>query len=395
VNHSRHAQHLAGALAATRARTLSVYAHLGAAEREFPRLAEVNPPRWELGHIGWFQEFWCRRHAADDPAGVRTPSRIAGADALWNSARVPHDARWDLPLPDWDGVLAYVAAVLDDTQEALAAANARDDLYSAELALLHEDMHAEALLMTLQILALPAPPALEAAGAQVAGPAVAMGDLECAGGAFDQGSSPTDAGRRFVWDNERWSHPVTLAPFAIARRCVTQGEFAAFVDAGGYRRTEFWDDDGLAWLAACSRQTPAHWRRSTDRGGGWQQRRFDRWLPLQPDAPMQHVNAHEAAAWCHWARRRLPTEAEWEFAALHALPAGGVWEWTASPFLPYPGFAPQPYAEYSAPWFGDHRVLRGASWATSPRLAHPRFRNFYVPSRHDPFCGFRSCALER
>ena len=395
MNRSRHAQHLAGALAATRARTLSVYAHLGAAEREFPRLAEVNPPRWELGHIGWFQEFWCRRHAADDPTGARTPPRIAGADALWNSARVPHDARWDLPLPDWDGVLAYVAAVLDDTQEALAAANAHDDLYFAELALLHEDMHGEALLMTLQTLALPAPPSLEAAAAPVAGPAVAMGDLEFAGGTFEQGSSPGDAERRFVWDNERWSHPVTLAPFAVARRCVTQGEFAAFVDAGSYRRTEFWDDDGLAWLAACSRRAPAHWRHATDRGGGWQQRRFDRWLPLQPDAPMQHVNAHEAAAWCRWARRRLPTEAEWEFAALHALPAGGVWEWTASPFLPYPGFAAQPYAEYSAPWFGDHRVLRGASWATSPRLAHPRFRNFYVPSRHDPFCGFRSCAPER
>jgi iron(II)-dependent oxidoreductase len=74
------------------------------------------------------------------------------------------------------------------------------------------------------------------------------------------------------------------------------------------------------------------------------------------------------------------------------LPAGGVWEWTASAFLPYPGFTPQPYAEYSAPWFGDHRVLRGASWATSPHLPGPRFRNFYLPSRHDPFCGFRSCA---
>ena len=381
---------VADALAASRVRTLSLYAHLTDSQREFPRRAEVNPPRWELGHIGWFQEFWCRRHAPDDPDGTRTPSRIPHADGLWNSARVPHETRWDLPLPDWDGVLAYLADTLADTQEALAAAPEGRDLYFARLSLLHEDMHAEALLMTLQTLALPAPPALATVTSTAVG--AAARDLTFAGGEFALGSSPADVARRFVWDNERWAHPVTLAPFAMARRCVTQGEFAAFVDAGGYRRTEFWDDEGLAWRVACSRVAPAHWRRSTAHGGQWQQRRFHRWLPVEPDAPMQHVNAHEAAAWCRWAGRRLPTEAEWEFAARHGLPAGGVWEWTSSPFMPYPGFAPQPYAEYSAPWFGDHRVLRGASWATSSRLSHPRFRNFYRPSRHDPFCGFRSCA---
>ncbi len=113
---------------------------------------------------------------------------------------------------------------------------------------------------------------------------------------------------------------------------------------------------------------------------------------MNPLRPAVHVSLHEAEAWCRWAARGLPTEAKWECAALalEGFSWGQVWEWTASQFEPYPGFIAHPYRDYSAPWFGSHRVLRGACPATSSPLAHARYRNFFEPHRNDIFAGFRS-----
>jgi EgtB-related family protein len=123
-------------------------------------------------------------------------------------------------------------------------------------------------------------------------------------------------------------------------------------------------------------------------------RRFGTWLDLVPAAPASNLTCHEAEAWCAWAGRRLPTEEEWEYCATTQpdMQWGEVWEWTASPFAPYPGFTPHPYRDYSAPWFGSRRVLRGASTATHARMRHPRYRNFFTPERNDILAGFRSCA---
>jgi iron(II)-dependent oxidoreductase len=219
-----------------------------------------------------------------------------------------------------------------------------------------------------------------------------------------------------VFDNEKWAHPVTLAPFAMGRCCVTNAEFLAFVAADGYARRELWSQPGWHWRQAQVAKHPVYWRQE---GGSWYQRRFDRWVPLAGAEPVIHINAFEADAYCRWAGRRLPTEAEWEYAASMARPTseanldhrsagpwdadapgngpahlfGNVWEWTSSAFQPYPGFAADPYADYSVPWFGDHRVLRGGSFATRSRLVHARWRNFYRPERSDMFAGFRTCAL--
>jgi iron(II)-dependent oxidoreductase len=186
-----------------------------------------------------------------------------------------------------------------------------------------------------------------------------------------------EGGSRFVFDNEKWAHPVRVAPFSMASGVVTQGEFADYLQDSRAR-------------------APRHWRRED---GGWFARRFAAWSPIDRAAPMVHVSLEEARAYCAWAGRRLPTESEWEFAAVHGggeleQMIGCVWQWTSSPFGPYPRFAPDPYKEYSEPWFATHFVLRGGSSHTRTRLVHERFRNFYLPQRSDAFAGLRTCAVE-
>ncbi|HEX7218014.1 MAG TPA: SUMF1/EgtB/PvdO family nonheme iron enzyme [Burkholderiales bacterium] len=312
-------------------------------ERELgPKLAIVNPPRWEVGHVGWFQEFWCLRGGSEERASI-----LPNADALYNSATVPHDTRWTLPLPSYAETLGYRDEVLDRVVKALPSLNP----YFVELALRHELMHAEAFHYTRQTLGYP--------GLDKRTPVKSEGDMDCPGGVFRLGSP---RGEGFAFDNEKWSHPVVLEPFRIARRPVTYSEYRKFAEPPYCK-------DGMV-------------------------RRFERWIPVPDDEPVRHVSWQQAQAYCQFAGRRLPTEAEWECAALAGLEnTGHVWEWTSSTFLPYPGFLRDPYKEYSEPWFGTHKVLRGSSFATPAGVAHPRFRNFYTPERYDMFCGFRTCAL--
>ncbi len=385
---------LATALQATRHDTLQ---HLQRLQRALPGLQvpprpTLNLPLWELGHIGWFQEFWLARNpqralgAAADPLARRSAPQRAGADALYDSSAVPHASRWALPLPDVDATCADLAAQLQQTLALLQHTDGSDTaLYFFRLALVHEDMHHEAGLYMAQALGIPVDDARWQAPRLPAPPAALVADP----GPWTLGS-PAAAG--FAFDNELAAHSLALGRTEIDAQVLRWADFLPFANAGGYADARLWTGAGNAWRLQTAATGPKHLRRQD---GQWQQQRHGRWQALAGDEPACHLSAHEAAAWCAWAGRRLPTEAEWERAAI-TRPGdfrwGDVWEWTASAFAPFPGFQPHPYSDYSAPWFDGRPVLRGGSFMTQPRMKHPRYRNFFPADRQDVPAGFRSCA---
>ncbi len=422
------AESLAEIISDVRQRTFDLVADLSDAEMLGPKLRIVNPPLWEIGHVAWFQEYWVLRNLR------KLPSLRSDADSLYDSMQVAHDTRWELILPSRRETLDYLRRVRDHVIEGLPRQVEGDERYFNLLSVFHEDMHCEAFTYTRQTHGYPAPVFSTQRKADVLDSGPLPGDSQVAGGTFLLGASTDEP---FVFDNEKWAHPVEVRPFRIAKTAVTQAEFALFVDDGGYRRDEFWSEEGRAWRNEANARKPVYWRTA---GKGWQRRHFDKWIPLEPDKPVIHVNWFEAEAYCRWSGRRLPSEAEWERAAawdpesgrkrrypwgdepptairanmdwehmdtvdVGALPAGdspcgcrqmigNVWEWTASNFGPYPGFVADPYKEYSEPWFHTRKVLRGGCWATRSHMIRNTWRNFYEPERRDVLAGFRTCALE-
>ena len=378
----RSPKEVATALRAARSRLLCLVDDLNAEQLIGPKLTIVNPPLWEIGHVAWFQERWILRHLGGQAALPQ------GDDKLFDSVSVMHGTRWTLHFPQPTDLLVY----LEEVQERVLALLLSDVLDKqaldvVRLVLFHEYMHCEALNYTRQTLGYAAPPAKCRAVRPPIGEDIA--DVLFPGGTHLLGAAEDVA---FAFDNEQWAHAVELRPFRMASRPVSQGEFAAFVDDGGYGRRELWSEAGWSWREAEEIEHPLHWQQMNE---GWLVRRFDAFEPLKTPDATSHISWFEAEAYCRWAKRRLPTEVEWEHAADHSLTHRfHVWEWTADSFQPYPGFKPGVYRQYSSPWFGDHRVLRGGSLATPEAMQWNTLRNFYLPDRRDIFAGFRTVALE-
>lgn len=398
-----------------------------------PLLPTVNPLLWEIGHAAYFYEYWVlRQHYKHAP--IRKDS-----DRLYDSITIAHDDRWDLPLPSLQETQAYISEVMNKVRASLANGNDNYRDYLAQYAVFHHDMHNEAYTYTRQTLEYP-PPKTGKIGYRILDAGSLRGDANIPGGEFLLGASREQG---FVFDNEKWAHPIEIEPFSIARAAVSNADYLAFVEADGYSRREYWDDEGWHWLIQTDLKHPLYWRQNAE---GWQIREFNQWQAMPENAALIHVSWHEAQAYCRWAGRRLPLEAEWEAAAAGEPTAdglslsavkrhypwgnkqpdqeranldgyslgsndvaahakgdsafgcrqmiGNVWEWTADTFAPYPGFVPDMYQDYSQPLFGITKVLRGGAWTTRSRMIRNTWRTYYGADRNDVFSGFRTCAIK-
>jgi iron(II)-dependent oxidoreductase len=365
--------------------------HLGALEPS----AVVDPPLWLVGHAGWFQEYWVSRHVqrqrgeAADPAAPRLASIEPRADDCFDPGCHDRAQRWRQTLPDAAALRQYLAETLEVTLDLLSSAEGSDQgLYVYRLALQREDRLAEALAVCAHALQLPAP---QQANSWLPRPARAPREpLWFGAQRLMLGSAPGG----LVPANERWAHEVALPEFEIDAQAVSWSRYAEFVADGGYDDVQWWSAEGWAWVQAEGRRAP-RWVEQMRQGVlAHRQGQLQRVGAAQAAV---HVSRHEAQAWCRWAGRRLPAEAEWELAAQSGASRGFAWgdvfEWVAGsargwPGHPggLPGFAPLPEP-------GRCGVLRGASWMTRARCKHPRARRFAAPWRDELFCGFRSCAL--
>ncbi|WP_029430181.1 ergothioneine biosynthesis protein EgtB [Blastococcus sp. URHD0036] len=417
---------LARDLTAARERTLLLTDH------DEPELLAQHTPLlsplvWDLAHIGQQEDLWLLRGGDATRPGV-LPAEV---EVLYDAFSQPRAVRARLPLLPPVEARAYCrdvrGRVLDRVERLGVHGDAVDDAFAVAMVVSHEQQHDETML---QALALRAGPPLLGPGAPLppGRPGVAGTSVLVPGGEFVLGVDAAD--EPFSLDNERPAHVVDVPAFRIGRVPVTNAEYAAFVADGGYRDDRWWSDRGRAHRDEAGLTAPLYW------GPDGTRTRFGVVEQLPPDEPVQHVTWFEAEAHAAWAGARLPTEVEWEKAAVWdpalrrrrrrpwgdteptaalanldgaalrpapvgAYPAGAsaygveqllgdVWEWTSSGFTAWPGFRPMLYADYSAPFFGgDYKVLRGGSWAVGSSILRPSFRNWDHPIRRQVFSGLR------
>jgi formylglycine-generating enzyme required for sulfatase activity len=342
---------------------------------------------WLAGHAGWYQERWIARHVQRargehaDPGALRLASIEPEADAWFDHV--------DRQPPNPDTVRRYLADTLDTTLDLLAGAGDGDDaLHVFRAALLHEDRLAEALAERAAALQLrrqgDPPPPWAPLPARVDREALWMPAARLLLGSARGG---------FVPDLERWAEELAVPEFEIDAQAVNWERFVEFAEDGGYDHAEYWTEAGWSWAQRVGRRAPRDVEQL--RGGVLVQRGGE--LQRAPAGqPAMHLSRHEAEAWCRWAGRRLPTEPEWELAALTARSRGFVWgdvfEWVGGSARPWAGHAETPGTLDHLPPLRTQGVLRGASFMTAGRQRHPKARRFLPPQADHAFCGFRSCA---
>ena len=414
-------ERLRALLAEARSRTMRLIAPISTENLERVHSKLMSPLVWDLGHIAAFEDLWlCHRTGRKE---LVHPELME----VYDAAETPRATRGNLPLLPLAAALDYLETVRERALDVLEGADLHNGAAVWEMVLQHEHQHNETMLQCIQ---LAERRLYSLAPAEPAGPAARGGEVFIEAGPFLMG----DDGTGFAYDNERPRHEVEVPAFAIDRLPVTNGDYLAFAEDGGYERRELWTEQGWAWRRETSAERPLFWT------ADGRERRFDRLDPIDPSMPVMHVSWFEADAYARWAGKRLPTEAEWEKAAAWgpgagspsrypwgddpspreranldqlafgprpagSLPAGAsaygvlgllgdAWEWTASDFGPYPGFRAYPYREYSEVFFGGgFKVLRGGSWATRPSVSRNTFRNWDYPQRRQIFSGFR-CATD-
>ena len=386
---------LAQRLQRVRHHSLELIAPLESEDLCLQGMADASPPKWHLGHTSWFFETFVLKPAlaAGQITGFEPAPEAWGY--LFNSyydtvgARHPRPERGLLSRPPIAAVLAWRQRVDAALQQLLSRPDAcgpsAEQLNLLELGLQHEQQHQELLLMDLldgfsrnplEPVYAAAPEARFAAawGQPGGGSGPEPRWLSHPGGLVDIGHPGATSG--FHFDNEAPRHRVWLEPFAIAERLVSNGDFAAFIADGGYRRPELWMSEGWAAVQQRGWQAPRYWRGSDAFSLAGRQ-------PRDGAAPVRHLSWFEADAYARWAGARLPSEAEWELLADQLPQAFGVlWQWTASPYRPYPGFAPAAGAvgEYNGKFMSSQMVLRGSCHLTPAGHERRTYRNFYGPA---------------
>lgn len=405
---------LAAEFFATRAQSVAIAAPLEVEDYGLQAAAFASPPKWHLAHTTWFFETFLLKPFAPDYQPAE-----ALYEVLFNSyyngigEQHPRGRRGLLSRPTLAEVQAYrdrVDTAMRSLLESPPAAQRAAILARTRLGIEHERQHQELFFTDIKysLAANPLYPAYQPELSLAASKLVPLGWTAFEGGLIDIGS----AGEGFCFDNEQPRHRVYLQPFEIADRLVSNSEYQAFIDDGGYRRPELWLADGWAVVQAQQWQAPLHW---LERDGERLEFTLGGLRPRAGSLPVCHVSGYEADAYARWAGARLPREAEWEHAAgnrqgeagsgmdsgtLHPQTAvagslqqlyGACWQWTQSAYSPYPGFAPAQGAigEYNGKFMSNQWVLRGGSCVTKSSQARPSYRNFFYPQDRWQFSGIR------